>query len=137
MPLTLNGTITFFYYTDIDRAEAFYRDTLGFTKVIDVSFARVFKAAENIHVGIVDTKEGYLKTAENKPVMLTWSTDDIDAWHRKLVKAGVTMELPPKEVDYLHMKTMLFKDPEGYTLEILQWLTKPYGKKLTVKPSAK
>ena len=124
----LYGTITFFYYRDIDRAERFYADTLGFPKVIDVGFARVFKATDNIHIGIVDSSKGYLKTAENKPVMLSWFTDDIEAWHRKLIKAGVEIELGPKEADYLHMKTMLFKDPEGYTLEILQWLTKPYGK---------
>jgi uncharacterized glyoxalase superfamily protein PhnB len=125
---TLKGTITFFYYTDMDRAEKFYNETLGFQKVIDVGFAKAFKVTDNIHVGIVDTKKGHLQAAENKPVMLTWFTDDVQAWHRKLVAAGVPIELPPKQVDYLHMKTMLFKDPEGYTLEILQWLTEPYGK---------
>lgn len=122
------GTITFFYYKDIGRAEAFYHDTLGFQKVIDVGFAKAFRVTDNILVGIVDSEKGHLQTAENKPVMLTWFTDDVEAWHRKLVAAGVAIELPPKQVNYLHMKTMLFKDTEGYTLEILQWLTKPYGK---------
>jgi hypothetical protein len=28
---------------------------------------------------------------------------------------------------YLEMKIMLFRDPEGYLLEVLQWLKKPYG----------
>ena len=125
---TLNGTITFFYYKNIRRAESFYRDTLGFEKVIDVGFAKAFKVTDNILVGIVDTEKGHLQAAENKPVMLTWFTDDVEAWHSKLVASGVAVELPPKQVDYLQMKTMLFKDPEGYTLEILQWLTKPYGK---------
>jgi lactoylglutathione lyase len=124
----LNGTITFFYYRDMKRAEAFYSETLGFEKVIDVGFAKAFKVSDNILVGIVDSNKGHLQAAENKPVMLTWFTDDVDAWYRKLSGLGVEIELPPKQVDYLHMKTMLFKDPEGYTLEILQWLTKPYGK---------
>ncbi len=129
MATDIYGTITFFYYQDIDKAEQFYSQTLGFTKVIDVGFARVFKVAEGIHVGIVDSAKGYLKTAENKPVMLSWFTNDIETWRRKLAAAGVKIELGPKEADYLHMKTMLFKDTEGYTLEVLQWLTKPYGKR--------
>jgi lactoylglutathione lyase len=124
----LYGTITFFYYKDMKRAETFYKDTLGFEKVIDVGFAKAFKVADNIHVGIVDTERGHLQAAENKPVMLTWFTEDVEAWYRKLVEAGVDVELPPKKVDYLGMKTMLFRDPEGYTLEVLEWLIKPYGK---------
>lgn len=128
MNSSLYGTITFFYYRDIDRAEAFYHSALGFEKVIDVGFAKAFRVTDNILVGIVDSAKGHLQTADNKPVMLTWFTEDVEAWHRKLVAAGVDIELSPKQVDYLDMKTMLFKDPEGYTLEILQWLTKPYGK---------
>ncbi len=34
---------------------------------------------------------------------------------------------PPKEAAYLKMKTMLFRDTEGYVLEILEFLKKPYG----------
>ena len=128
MAADIYGTITFFYYSDIDRAESFYSGKLGFQKVIDVGFARVFRVADGIHVGIVDSARGYLKAAKGKPVMLSWFTDDIETWRKRLLAEGIEIELGPKEADYLHMKTMLFKDPEGYTLEILQWLTKPYGK---------
>ena len=45
--------------------------------------------------------------------MLRWFTEDIEAWYRKLRHAGVEIELPPKDSDYIHVKTMLFKDPEA------------------------
>ena len=125
--MELHGTITFLYYEDIDHAERFYADALGFQKVIDVGFARVFRVSDGIHVGIVDGARGHLKASAEKPVMLSWFTGDIDAWHRRLKERGVAIEQPPREADYLHMKTMLFRDPEGYTLEVLQWLTEPYG----------
>jgi predicted enzyme related to lactoylglutathione lyase len=123
----IEGMITFTYYHDLAAAEKFYGDIMGLEKVIDVDFAKVFKAAKNAHVGIVDSAEGYLRTSEEKPVMLTFIVDDITAWHSHLEANDVEITQPPKEVSYLRMKTMLFKDPEGYVGEILEWLKKPYG----------
>ena len=125
--MTVDGSITFFYYDDLARASDFYGEVMGFEKVIDVGFAQVFKAHGGVHVGLVDGSRGHLKASREKPVMLTFFSDDIDSWHDHLLEQGVEIEQPPKEAEYLEMRTMLFKDTEGYTLEILQWLTKPYG----------
>jgi predicted enzyme related to lactoylglutathione lyase len=100
---------------------------MGFEEVIDVDFAKVYKVAENAHIGLVDGKRGSLKPSEDKPVMITVIVDDIDAWHRHLVENGVEIDQPPKEPPYLRMKTLLFRDPEGYVVEILEFLEKPYG----------
>ena len=75
----------------------------------------------------LDGNVGYLKYTESKPVMLSWFSDDIDGWHRHLMEKGVEIEQSPEKQGYPEMKTMLFRDPEGYLLEILQWLKKPYG----------
>jgi predicted enzyme related to lactoylglutathione lyase len=123
----IEGMITFTYYNDLPAAERFYGEIMGLEKVVDVGFAKVYKAAENAHMGIVDSAQGHLKTAEEKPVMLTFIVEDIEAWHNHLVENGVEITQPPKEPSYLRMKTMLFKDPEGYVGEILEWLKQPYG----------
>jgi predicted enzyme related to lactoylglutathione lyase len=123
----IEGMITFTYYNDLPAAERFYGEIIGLEKVVDVGFAKVYKAAENAHMGIVDSAQGHLKTAEEKPVMLTFIVEDIEAWHNHLVENGVEITQPPKEPSYLRMKTMLFKDPEGYVVEILEWLKQPYG----------
>ncbi|MCK4399697.1 VOC family protein, partial [Candidatus Bathyarchaeota archaeon] len=52
--------------------------------------------------------------------------DDVDEWYNILKDKGLEL-YPPEEPDYLKMKVLIFKDPEGYTLELLQWLKKPYG----------
>jgi len=123
----IEGMFTFTYYDDLDEAERFYRDVMGFEKVIDVEFAKVYKVAGNSHVGLVDGSKGFLKTSDEKPVMLTFVVDDIEAWNQRLKEAGVEITQLPKEATYLKMKTMLFKDPEGYVLEVLEFLKKPYG----------
>ena len=123
----IEGMITFTYYHDLAAAAKFYEEIMGLEKVVDVEFAKVYKAAENAHMGIVDSAEGHLNAAEEKPVMLTFIVKDIEAWHSHLEANGVEITQPPKEVSYLRMKTMLFKDTEGYVGEILEWLKKPYG----------
>ena len=123
----IEGMITFTYYNDLAAAERFYEEVMGMEKVVDVDFAKVYKATGGAHMGIVDSARGHLKTAEEKPVMLTFIVDDIEKWHSHLKANGVEITQPPKEAPYLRMKTMLFRDPEGYVGEILQWLVKPYG----------
>ena len=125
--MELDGTITFFYYKDLARASRFYDEILSFESVIDLEFAKVFKVHEGSHIGLVDGNVGYLRYMDSKPVMLSWFTDDIEKWHRHLIEKGVEIEQTPEKQSYLEMKTMLFRDPEGYLLEILQWLKKPYA----------
>jgi catechol 2,3-dioxygenase-like lactoylglutathione lyase family enzyme len=122
------GLIIFTYYDDLERACKFYGEVMGFEEVIDVGFAKVYKVAENAHIGLVDGKRGSLKPSKDKPVMITVIVDDVDAWHRHLIENDVEIDQPPKEPPYLRMKTLLFRDPEGYVVEILEFLAKPYGK---------
>lgn len=122
----IDGSITFFYYDALGRASRFYRDVMGFEKVLDVGFAKLFKVYDNVHVGLVDGSRGSMKPAENKSVMLSFFVDDVDEWYNILKDKGLDLS-PPEEPDYLKMKVLIFKDPEGYTLELLQWLKKPYG----------
>ena len=125
--MEIDGTITFFYYKNLQKATDFYEKTMGFEKVIDIPLAKVFRVHGDSHVGLVDGHTGYLKFNEDKPVMLSWFSDDIDDWHEHLMEKGVEIEQQPKRQSYLDMRTMLFRDPEGYMLEILEWLKKPYG----------
>lgn len=123
----IEGMITFTYYHDLTAAEKFYEEIMGLEKVVDVDFAKVYRAAGGAHMGIVDSAKGHLKAKEEKPLMLTFIVDDIVKWYSHFKANDVTIIQPPKEASYLRMKTMLFKDPEGYVGEILEWLNKPYG----------
>jgi catechol 2,3-dioxygenase-like lactoylglutathione lyase family enzyme len=122
----ITGSITFFYYDDLKRAADFYQNTLGFQLVNDVDFAKVYHAGAGTHVGLVDGHRGSMKPTKDKPVMLSLFVDDVDKWHKHLLSKGLKLD-PPVEPIYNKMRVLIFKDPEGYTLELLQWLT-PYGK---------
>jgi lactoylglutathione lyase len=122
----IEGQITFTYYNDLEAAAEFYGDVMGFELVIDVGFAKVYRVYGETHVGIVDGKLGSIKAADEKPVMISFIVDDIESWHVYLKERGVDVFQPPMEAAYLKMKTMLFRDPEGYVLEVLEFLT-PYG----------
>ena len=126
MNYTIDGSITFFYYDDLVEASRFYGETMGFEKVLDVGFAQLFKVYDNVHVGLVDGSRGSMRPAEQKSVMLSFFVDDVNEWYNMLINKGLDLS-PPEEPDYLKMKVLIFKDPEGYTLELLQWLKKPYG----------
>jgi len=126
MNSAIDGSITFFYYDALDEASRFYGEKMGFEKVLDVGFAKRFKVYDNVHVGLVDGSRGSMKPAEHKSVMLSFFVDDVEDWYRRLKDKGLDLS-PPEEPDYLKMKVLIFKDPEGYTLELLQWLKKPYG----------
>ena len=123
----LEGSITFFYYDDLAAAAGFYETVMGFETVVDVKFAKVYKVAEGSHIGIVDGNLGSMKATKDKPVMFTVLVDDADSWYSYLMKKGANVEGPPRLAEYLKMKVFLLRDPEGYVLEILEWLKKPYG----------
>ena len=112
MSLGVEGQITFFYYHNLAAAERFYRDTMGFEKVIDLDFAKVFRMTEGANVGIVG-EGGYLKPGKEKPVMLTVMVEDADAWYGKLSRTGVSVNHPPQQQEYLDMRGFLTWDPEG------------------------
>ena len=122
----INGQITYTYYNDLKAAAEFYGGVMGFEKVIDVEFAKVYRVYDSTHVGIVDGNLGSIKASEDKPVMISFIVDDIESWHSYLKEKGIDVFQPPKEASYLRMKTMLFRDPEGYVLEILEFLENPY-----------
>ena len=102
--MNLDGTITFFYYDDLQKANEFYENIMGFEKVIDIPLAKVFKVHGNSHVGLTDGHEGYLKVKEDKPVMLSWFSDNIDGWYEHLQEKGVEIEQTPKKQSYLEMR---------------------------------
>ncbi|MCK4438890.1 VOC family protein, partial [Candidatus Bathyarchaeota archaeon] len=90
----IDGSITFFYYDDLDEASRFYGEKMGFERVLDVGFAKLFKVYDNVHVGLVDGSRGSLKPAENKSVMLSFFVDDVEDWYRRLKDKGLEL-CPP------------------------------------------
>jgi len=125
--LSLEGTLTLFYYDDLERAFNFYSDILGFDFVADFGYVKMFKVAEGALLGLVDGELGSHRTSPSKPVRLVVMVKDIDSWFRKVKAGGVdTFEDEPFTGKRMKLRGFTFEDPEGYTVEMVQYLT-PYG----------
>ena len=125
--LSLEGTLTLFYYDDLTRAFNFYHNVLGFDFVADFGYVKLFKVAEGALLGLVDGELGSHRTSPSKPVRLVVMVKDIDPWFRRVRAGGVeTLEDEPFTGKRMMLKGFTFEDPEGYTVEMVQYLT-PYG----------
>lgn len=124
---SLEGTLTLFYYDDLERAFNFYNDIIGFEFVADFGYVKIFKVIEGALLGLVDGQLGSHRTSPSKPVRLVVMVKDIESWFTKLKTGGIKIfEDEPFTGKKMKLKGFTFNDPEGYTVEMCQYLT-PYG----------
>jgi predicted enzyme related to lactoylglutathione lyase len=119
---SVKGLIPWLYYKDLPRAIRFYKDVMGFEMVVDQGWSKIFKIREGAYIGLVDGEKGYHKASETKPVIVCLNVYDADAWYKMLTRKGVELEESPQESERLKIKVFMFKDPEGYVIEIQESL---------------
>ena len=116
--------ITFFYYRDLPGAMRFYEEVLGLPLAIDQGWCKIYRICPGAHVGLVDESRGMNRWSETKPVQLCIRTPDVGAWHAYARRLGL-MELSELfENEALGIRAFVFRDPEGYQIEI-QSATRP------------
>jgi len=113
----LRASNLFFYYRDLNRATAFYRDTLGLELVADYDMARIFRVAEESYLILVDATKGMHTADEPKSVALALLTDQLEEWHAYLGTRGIAPGRPFAARPGSAHDGFVVKDPEGYLLE--------------------
>ncbi len=121
----VRGVITWLYYRDLPRAQIFYEGVMGFEMEVDQGWSKIYRIREGAYVGLVDGAHGYHKANDIKPVILCLNVEDANGWYKRLTDNGLKIEEMPQESERLKIKVFMFKDPEGYTIEIQQ--TMPGG----------
>ena len=121
----VRGVITWLYYRDLPRAQRFYEEVMGLEMEVDQGWSVIYRIVDGAYVGLVDGAHGYHKANNIKPVILCLNVVSADAWHRKLTDAGLELENLVHESERLKVKVFMFKDIEGYTIEIQE--TMPGG----------
>jgi len=114
----VEGLITFLYYEDLEGAVRFYEEVMGFEKIVDQGWAKIYRVAGEAHVGLVDGSRGYHRPSPSKPVMVTMVVDNVDAWYRYLRVMGVETLTEPRDHEEIGIRAFLLEDPEGYVIEI-------------------
>jgi len=113
--------ITFLYYRDLPAAYAFYRDVLGLRLAIDQGdLAKIMEIAPNAHVGLVDEAKGMNDWQAEKCVQLCIRVEDVDDWYVYLAEKKVDSLSRMFENDKIGIRAFVFRDPEGYQIEIQQ-----------------
>ncbi len=118
----VKGLIPWLYYRDLPRAIRFYEDVMGFEMVVDQGWSKIYRIREGAYIGLVDGEKGYHKASDTKPVIVCLNVRDADAWYEMLKGKGVEIEEKPQESERLKIKVFMFKDPEGYVIEIQESL---------------
>ena len=118
----IDSQVTFLYYKDLDKAEEFYSESLGLKKTFDQGWVRIFQISSTSYVGLVDETRGSHKSNQNKPVMLSIVTSDVEEWYEVLTTKGIKILSELSDSGSVPVKAFLVKDPEGYTVEFFQWI---------------
>jgi catechol 2,3-dioxygenase-like lactoylglutathione lyase family enzyme len=113
--------ITFLYYRDLPRAYAFYHDVLGLPLAIDQGdLAKILRIAPGAHVGLVDEAKGMNNWQAEKCVQLCIRVANVQAWYDYLAEMKVDGLSKMFENEKLGIRAFVFRDPEGYQIEIQQ-----------------
>lgn len=103
------------YFTDNVEAMAdFYRNLLGMDAVAKSDDMAIFMSGETkifIHRRY-PASEGELPPENHT----AFAVEDVDATCERLVKHGLTLEVPPK--DYYWGRSAYLRNPDGYLVEI-------------------
>ena len=126
----LQANLVFFYYSDLDAAEAFYTGVLGLEKVLDYGFARICRISPTTYIGLVDEARGMHDPDEPKSVTLSFVTDEIDEWYAYLVERKVEMRGPLGDATRHPTRGFVAYDPAGYFLEFERFLDHPQNTRL-------
>ncbi|MEO3475994.1 VOC family protein [Roseomonas sp. CAU 1739] len=118
-PLFYEQSITFLYTDDLERHAAFYRDVMGLKLVLEQSVAKIFQWTPTSFLGVCD-KEG--RPRGNKGIMLTFLVEDAQATYDRLLERGVVFDEPLEARGGYNLRSAFFRDPEGYVLEIQEFM---------------
>ena len=107
----------FLYYRDLDRATAFYQQTLGLELLADYQMARIFRVTEDSYLILVDATKGMHTADESKSVAVALITDQLEEWHAYLATKGISPRTPFAPKPGRAHDGFVIEDPEGYLLE--------------------
>jgi len=114
--------ITFLYYPELDPIAAFYENVLGFERVEDQGWAKIYRTSASGFIGIVAGERGFRQPNPDSAVLCTLVVDDVPGWYAHLQQHNVNILRKPQIYDDIQVHCFFFADPGGYAFEVQQFL---------------
>lgn len=109
--------IAFIYYKDLDKGIDFYENVLGFSRIIDQGWCKIYQISDSGYLGIVDEKKGMQNWHADKTVQICIRVPDVASWYEYCREQGLKNMSQMFISEELKIKAFVFDDPEGYQVE--------------------
>ncbi|MAT44492.1 MAG: glyoxalase [Anaerolineaceae bacterium] len=116
--INIHQQITFLPTNKFTEMEAFYSGLLSLKKVLDQGDCIIFKTTDSSYIGFCERE---LELGSNR-IILTLVTDQVDEFYEQLQKKSVQCESKPCLNEKYAIYHFFVKDPNGYLVEIQQFV---------------
>ena len=123
---TIDQQVTFLYTRDLATTAHFYEEVMGFELVLDQSICRIYQVSTDGFLGFCKNT-GAPETPAR--IIFTLATSAVDEWYQYLLNKGATIEKPPMHNPDYNIYHCFVRDPNGYLLEIQQFLDPTWPQK--------
>lgn len=128
--LTIDASIVWLYYKNMEEANKFYREFLGFEEILTQGFTNVYQVGPSAFFGLVDEAHGLHKHSEEKSVMISLISENIRKWYEyvdlTVDKFHTRLSDNPDE----EILSFVFFDPASYYLEFNWFAESETNKKI-------
>ena len=121
----IDQQITFLYTFDLKATAHFYEDIMGLSLVLDQGSCRIYRTSRDGFLGFC--QNDYTPEQPNG-VIFTLVTHQVDAWYRYLSQRGIPFEKPPARNPTYNIYHCFIRDPNGYLIEIQEFLDPDWAK---------
>lgn len=118
-PSRYEQSITFLYTDDLPRSVAFYAGVMGLEAVLDQPSVHIFGWTPTSFLGVCDVAT---RPRGTKGMMLTFLVADARDTCARLEAQGVVFDEPLALRGGGTLRSAFFRDPDGYVLEIQEFL---------------
>lgn len=121
--LGIKATVLWLYSPDVRAMSGFYEDVMGFPVTVDQGWALIHATSSSGFIGPVDGANGMHSWTEEKAVMLSFLTTDLEAWYTHLQDHPSFKLREDGIVEESRAGAMVFvgADPDNYLVEFDQF----------------
>ncbi len=121
---SIDQQISFFYTNDLEAVAHFYEQVLGLPLKVDQGACRIYQVTQDAYLGFCQRDRPLAPgpDADERPLIVTLVTQDVDGWYDHLRQKGIAFEKPPAVNAKFHIYHCFLRDPDGRLIEIQRFL---------------